>query len=236
MSEVAVAGGGLPANVAGMAQALAQSAGQAGSSGSGELYMKFTKAGEWVYGAEETEVEEGSVWAVNPMGLQHGWTCWGDEGTPKQGSNLGEVMVPAQQPMPEEPEPREDGTWSKCVAFQMRCTGGEDEGVQVLFKSNSRGGRTAYAALLQKLVAQLGENPEAPVALVTLDASSYKHKTYGKIFTPEITVTGWASMDGEAAEPAEQTEQRAAAGQPEDSEPPEPEPEKPARRRRRKAA
>lgn len=235
-NEVATPAGGLPANVAGMAQALAKSAGDAGSNASGELYMKFAK-GEWTYGAEETEPEEGSIWAVNPMGLQHGYTCWGDNGSAKEGQNLGEIMVPAQSPMPEMPDPIEDGTWSKAVSFQMRCTNGEDEGVQVLYKANSRGGRTAYAELLQKIVTQLSSDPAHPVALVKLSGSSYKHKTYGKIFTPVLEVTGWASMDGEAAAataPAVEDQAGASGDSAGDAEPPADPP--PARRRRRKAA
>lgn len=229
--EVSATSAALPANVANMAQALAQSAGSAGTSGAGELFMKFTKTGEWVYGAEETEAQDGSVWAVNPLGLQHGWTCWGNENSPNKGKNLGEVMVPAQQPLPEEPAAMTDGTWTKAVAIQMRCTNGDDEGLQVLFKSNSRGGRQAYAALVQALVAQLGDSPQSPVALVSLEADSYKHNTYGKIMTPMITVTGWAGMDGEEAAEVEAVEDDGDNTPPED-----PEPAKPARRRRRKAA
>ena len=87
--------------------------------------MKMTKFGEWVYGAENTEVEEDAILAVNPMGFQHGWTAWGSKDRGNDGVNVGEVMVPATQPMPDINDlPNVNGDWSKCIAVQMRVTNG----------------------------------------------------------------------------------------------------------------
>ena len=90
-TEVSKANGGLPANITNMAAALAQSSVSAGAAGGGELYMQFTKFGEWVFGAEKTETEEGSVWAINPQGFTHGFIAWDQDNT-SQGPT-GEVMV-----------------------------------------------------------------------------------------------------------------------------------------------
>lgn len=233
-NDVAAAGNNLPANIGNMAAALAQSAGTAGSSGAGELYLKMTKFGEWVYGAEETEIEEGAILAINPMGFQHGWTAWGSKERGNDGQNVGEVMVPATQPMPLETDlPQVNGDWTKCIAVQMKVTSGEDAGIQLLWKANSLGARKAYAAILQAVVARIQEGAAAVVPLVELTTDSYTHKTYGKIFTPELKVTGWADMDGEqAAEPA-------AAIEEQPTEPADPQPEEqeaPKRRRRRKTS
>ena len=47
-----------------LAKGLQQSVATAGAdSGS---FMKFTKFGAWVHGAEDVEVEEGSTWAIHP--------------------------------------------------------------------------------------------------------------------------------------------------------------------------
>jgi len=217
--------GNLPANVTAMATALAQSASTAGASGSGELYLKMTKFGEWVYGPENTELEEDAILAVNPMGFSHGFQAWPDEG----GRPTGEVMVPATQPMPSEVDlPEVKGTWSKCVSVQLRQTNGEDSGLQYIWKGNSLGVRKAYAALLQEQVSRIQGGSEDFVPLVKLNADSYTHGTYGKIFTPEVEVVGWANMDGE------QVEEPAAAIEKQDEEPAAE--EKPARRRRRKAS
>ena len=235
--EVANVGGSLPANVQDMAAALANSAGQAGAAGGAENYMKFTKFGEWVFGAENTETEEGSKWAVNPNGFQHGYICWGIEGTPAEGTNLGEMLVPATQPMPLESDlpVYENGNWSKCIAVSMVCLDGEDEGIQVQWKANSHGGRKAYTQLLQAVIQQLQASAAEPVAVVSLEASSYDHKKYGKIFTPVLKVTGWMGMDGTPAEEPAAAIEEAPAEAPEEAAPAASE-EAPRRRRRRKAS
>lgn len=188
----------LPANIANMATALVQSASQAGASTSSDAFMKFSKFGEWVYGVENTEVEEGSVWAVNPFGLTHGWVAWGTEAHGTDGQNVGEMMVPVTHPFPQEGLlPAVKGEWSKAVGVQMRCTNGEDEGVQVMWKSNSLGGRKAYAALMQSMSARITSgNPEC-MPLVLLKADNYPHKKYGKIWTPVFEIVGWAAHDAE---------------------------------------
>ena len=218
---------GLPANVTAMATALAASVSGAGAQSTGDLYAKMTKFGEFVYGADNTEVEEGSHWAVNPTGFQHGFVAWGNAQHGTEGQNVGEVMVPATSPMPLESElPDVKGSWSKAVAIQLRCTNGEDEGVQILFKSNSLGGRKAYAAVLQAVVGKIQAGEAECVPLVEMNAESYEHKTYGKIFNPVFEIVGWATMDGEKAEEPDGTEPAAE----------EPAAEEKPRRRRRKAS
>jgi hypothetical protein len=231
MSEVAKTGG-LPANITSMAAALSQSSVAAGAAGGGELYMQFTKFGEWVYGAEKEETEEGSQWAINPAGFSHGFIAW-DQGNTSNGPT-GEVMVSATQPMPlEENLPDVKGKWAKAIGVQLRCVSGEDEGAQSVWKANSLGARKTYAEILQAVVARIGEGVDTVVPLVELKNDSYTHKTYGKIFTPVVEIVGWATMEGEAvAEPAaaiEEQEPSTQAAEPEAE-------EKPARRRRRKAS
>ena len=215
----------LPANVVNLAASLVNSAAQAGSANTGDLYAKMTKFGEFVYGADNTEFEEGAIWAVNPAGFQHGFVAWGDKNHGTEGSNVGEVMVPATQPMPGEGDlPDVKGSWSKAVAIQMRCTNGEDEGTQVLFKTNSVGGRKAYASLLQAVVGRIQAGHADCVPLVECESDWYDHKTYGKIYTPEFKVVGWANMDGEkSAEAPKAVEEKPA------------EAEEAPRRRRRKS-
>jgi len=226
----------LPANIVNMATALAQSASQAGASTSSDAYMKFSKFGEWIYGVENTEVEEGSIWAVNPLGFVHGWTAWGTKEHGTNGQNVGEMMVPATQPMPQEGNlPTVKGNWAKGIGIQMRCTNGEDEGVQVMFKSNSLGGRKAYAAILQSVVARITAGEPHCMPLVKLGNDSYDHKEYGKIFTPVLEVVGWAAHDAEkpVAESATVDRLPPHADAPKVEETPKEAEEAPRRRRRR---
>ena len=143
----------LPANLANLATGLAQSA--ATSAGvDGLQFMKFTKFGEFLYGPDSIEVEEGSQWAANPEGFGQGWIAWGDKAHGTEGEMLGEVMANASGPMPPMPDPV-DGQWTEQRAMQLACTSGEDEGVQCLFKVNSLGGKKFYAALVREVVKRI---------------------------------------------------------------------------------
>ena len=117
------------------------------------------------------------------------------------------------------------GNWSPQVGIQLRCTDGEDEGTQCLYKTNSVGGRKAYTVLVQKVVAKINSGTDEVVPLVRLNAGSYKHAKYGKIYTPEFIITGWTTMDNMPVAPEPEAET------PEVPEPA-PEPQKPKRARK----
>ena len=213
--------GQLPAAVANLAGGLAQSAASAATT-DGLQYMKFTKFGEFLFGADSIEVEQGSEWAINPQGFGHGWIAWGDKAHDTEGEMLGEVMGPAHEPMPAQPGPVE-GSWSEQRAMQMACISGEDAGTQCLFKVNSLGGKKFYASLVTEVVKRISGGEAKVVPVINLSADSYQHQKYGKIFTPTYKIVRWEEID--ATEPA--------AEAPEEEAPAE---EEPRRRRRRATA
>ena len=43
------------------------------SGGGGFAILKMDKTGHWVFGADQTEIEEDSLWAVNPFSFVHGF-------------------------------------------------------------------------------------------------------------------------------------------------------------------
>jgi hypothetical protein len=59
------------------------------------VILKMDKTGHWVFGADQTEVDDDATWAVNPFSFVHGFICWGD------GEVLAEKMVSVAQPLPE---------------------------------------------------------------------------------------------------------------------------------------
>ena len=61
----------------------------------GVVIIKMDKTGHWVFGADQTEIEDDSLWAINPFSFVHGFIAWGD------GEVLGEKMVSVSQPLPE---------------------------------------------------------------------------------------------------------------------------------------
>ena len=217
----------LPANVANMAQAIAASVTSAGAATNDGFYGGMDKYGAHYYGADRTEIVPEDKWAGNILNFQHGWTAWGTEEHGTDGQNVGEVMVPISQPLPLESDlPEVKGEWSKAICMQLKCITGEDEGVQILWKSNSYGGRKAYAALMTQVMEKLNAGQADCFPVMNLESSSYNHKKYGKIFTPEFNVCGWITQDGVQAEEPAAIEEKAE----------EPVEEKPTRRRRRKAS
>lgn len=214
----------VPAALAGMAAGLAASV---ATSAEGTAFMKFTKFGEWVFGAQEDEVEENSHWAINPQAFGHGWIAWGDAQHDTEGEMLGEIMGPATQALPPQPEPVE-GRWTEQRAIHLACINGEDEGVQVMYKTNSQGGLKAYNAIIMDVVKRIQAGNTDIVPVVELLSDDYNHKTYGKIFTPVLKVIEWVSTDQATPAVPEEIEEEELVE--EEEEPPTP------RRRRRKAA
>jgi hypothetical protein len=158
--------------------------------------LKMDRTGHWVFGADQTEVEEGSRWAVNPFSFIHGYIAWGE------GEVLGEKIAPITQPLPEiddAPLGAKRG-WEKLVGMSLACISGEDKGLNVRYTVTSVGGKKAVQALATTIAEQVETDPTKPVPVITLGKDHYQHKAYGRIFTPVFDVVEWASMDGEPAE------------------------------------
>ena len=175
---------------------------------SGTVILKMDKTGHWVFGADQTEVEEGSLWAANPFSFVHGYIAWGD------GDVLGETMVSVSEPLPEPPPapPQSKKGWEKQVGLSLKCISGEDTGLEVRYTTTSVGGKRSVQSLAVSIAEQVEKNQSKPVAIVRLGQEHYQHKSYGRIYTPVFSVVDWVSMDGEAsAAPAEAEEAPAAA-------------------------
>jgi len=173
----------------------------------GSVILKMDKGGHWIYGAEQTEVESDSTWAVNPFSFIHGYIAWGD------GEVLGEMMVPVTEPKPELP-PVPHGAkkgWEVQVGMSLKCLTGPDKGLEVRYTTTSVGGKRAVNTLGVAIAAQCETTPGKPVPVVALKKDSYQHKSYGKIYTPVFEIQDWASMDGQTEDAEEGKEEAAPA-------------------------
>lgn len=176
----------------------------------GNPFLRMGKDGTWVYGADDTEVSDDQVWAVNVLDIRHGWIAWKEreQDSKDPARVLGERMVLMSQPKPEEHSlPHvEEGKWTNQIDIPLKGVGGEDADIEVNFKTNSVGGLNEAGRLVDAIMKQLDINPEKFVPLVKLTNDHYKHKVYGKIYTPVFDIVGWTSIDvpEQAATPAEQ--------------------------------
>ena len=172
----------------------------------GVVILKMDKTGHWVFGADQTEVEDDAKWAVNPFSFVHGFIAWGD------GEVLGEKMTSVSNPLPEldEAPPQAKKGWETQVGMSLKCISGEDEGMEARYTVTSVGGKRAVQALAVAIANQVEVDQSKPVPVVLLKKEHYQHKSYGRIYTPVFEIVEWVGMDGEAAEPEAQAEEPAA--------------------------
>lgn len=163
----------------------------------GTVILKMDKTGHWVFGADQTEIEDDSTWAVNPFSFVHGYIAWGD------GEVLSEKMASVTQPLPEidEAPPGAKKGWETQVGLSLKCLTGEDKDMEARYQTTSVGGKRSVQALAIAIAEQVEKDQTKPVPVVRLKKDHYAHKSYGKIYTPVFEVVEWVSMDGEAAKP-----------------------------------
>ena len=166
----------------------------------GVVMLKMDKTGHWVYGADQTEIEDDSTWAVNPFSFVHGFIAWGD------GEVLGEKMVSVSQPLPEldAAPPQSKRGWETQVGMSLKCLNGEDKDMEARYTTTSVGGKRSVQTLALAIAAQVEKDQSEPVPVVRLKKDHYTHKSYGKIFTPVFEIVEWISMDGAADAPSQE--------------------------------
>ena len=174
----------------------------------GTVILKMDKTGHWVFGADQTEVEDDATWAVNPYSFVHGFIAWGD------GEVLGEKMASVTQPLPEldaAPTGAKRG-WEMQIGMALKCRNGEDKDMEARFTTTSVGGKKAVQALGISIATQVDKDPTNPVPVVRLRKDHYTHKSYGKIYTPVFEIVAWVGMDAADTEPEAVAEEPAPAG------------------------
>ena len=168
----------------------------------GTVILKMDKTGHWVFGADQTEVEDDALWAINPFSFIHGFIAWGD------GEVLGEKMVGVSEPLPEldnAPANAKRG-WETQIGMSLKCTNGEDKDMEARFTTTSVGGKKAVQILGVAIATQVDKDQSKPVPIVRLKKDHYQHKSFGKIYTPVFEIVEWVGLDGAKDEEAAPTE------------------------------
>jgi hypothetical protein len=179
-----------------------------------KMLTKGRDAGTWVFGQQETEVEEGSLWAINPMSIKHGYVAWDTEGggAPKE-----EIMVSINRPLPAKDQlpvlgqstPDKKGNTHQLEYQDQRsidvvCIAGEDEGTIVEYKQSSTGAMKLFAKIINALLDQVQKGDDI-VAVGRWGFSTYEHTKYGEIYNPEFEIVEWRTVeDTSPAAPADE--------------------------------
>lgn len=169
--------------------------------GGDKQFLKMDKGnGDWIFGQEETVVEDGSLWAVNPMSLMHGYISWDGNQQVE-----GEMMVPVSRAVPSPDSLKVSGSadgrptgqngWQFQMSVDMVCIDGEDNGTVVQYKQSSVGAMKAFRTLVDAIGAQIEGGKDEIVPIIEMKSDSYKHKKYGRIFNPLFEIKEWRTMD-----------------------------------------
>ena len=196
MNDVVAFGSGKLPSVQSLTTALRSLETEVGAAGM--VMLKMDKTGHWVFGADQTAVDDDSTWAINPFSFVHGYIAWGE------GEVLGEKMVPVSDPLPEmdTPPPGAKRGWEMQVGMSLKCMSGEDKGMEARYTVTSVGGKRAVQKLALEIAAQVEKDQTKPVPVVRLKKDHYTHKSYGRIFTPVFEITNWSDLEGNADTPA----------------------------------
>ena len=193
MNDVVAFGNGKLPSVQSLTTALRSLETEVGAAGM--VILKMDKTGHWVFGADQTEIDDDSTWAINPFSFVHGYIAWGE------GEVLGEKMVPVSDPLPEmdTPPPGAKRGWEMQVGMSLKCMSGEDKGMEARYTVTSVGGKRAVQKLALEIAGQVEKDQTKPVPVVRLKKDHYTHKSYGRIFTPVFEITNWIDLEGNAA-------------------------------------
>ena len=151
-------------------------------------YLKLTKAGEWVHGADEDEINPKSLFAVSTESFCAGFQAWDD------GVLAGEEIALLTSPPVTKADLENVGAdWKPLIGFHLLCISGPDKGLVLSYKTTSKGGIKEVNTLMKSIVAHVksGKHDGNLVPVVALTTDSYRHKKYGKIYTPVIEIADW---------------------------------------------
>ena len=209
-----------------------------------KIYMIF-KNGEYLFGADQEEIPEGTRFIANMAGLRIGWKHWsGKRVTAERMGPLAEGYRPpdrhelgdfdqSQWELDDKRQPRDP--WQFTNELVLR---GLETGDEFVFASSGKGGLGAVGELC-KAYGRLYRQKPGMAPVIELSSDHYNHKVFGKTYFPVLKLVDWV-REPDAAEPAAEVApaalpvHSAAPSAPPPSPPPPPkapEPEKPKRTR-----
>jgi hypothetical protein len=169
---------------------------EAGGVASAFPFIGINGDGIWAYGQDRTEVQEGSLWAIDIRTWQHGYIAW-PPNTSKERKPLGERMVPASSALPDLASlPVVPVPYQLQFAFELLCMTGEDSGTMALYKNGSYGAKVIIQTLVEEVRKQAKADQTRLCPVVELQIRSYFHQEWKKtIYNPVLQIHKWISFE-----------------------------------------
>jgi hypothetical protein len=176
----------------------------------GAPLLKFTKQGEFAI-SDIDNIPDGTRCVAHADEIDLGWVKWVD-GRPedRRVGRVADKFVPPKRDDlgdndPQQWELQDDGTRRDVWQFQMSVPITRlDNQETYRFTTGSKGGLACIGKLTRTYGRRVSDEKVPGLPIVELKADHYKHRTYGKIFTPSMIVVGWTGEDGKPLSLAEE--------------------------------
>ena len=188
----------IQASTGSLAARIAQAKKPAPSGNGTTGFLKFVfDDGAYVFGRDQEDVT-GDLVLVNTNSICHGWTIWAD-------SKATKVLSTFDKELPEAPAPIGGNQPTEARAFGAAFYDDGKPGSQLVFETNSFGGRKGVDTLIGQIIDRVTSGEEVYLyPVVKLTSESYKNKNYMNklIHNPVFEVVKWCDVNG--LEPGEQ--------------------------------
>jgi hypothetical protein len=171
------------------------------TSGLGRL-LKFNK-GKYFTGDDEVSIGREKI--AHVLSLARGWVKFVDGKVVQQ--EIGKVAEGYKQAVRNELGDLDESKWERDARGNPRDPWSEqmylpmedaETGEIAVFVTGSHGGKGAIRALLNVA----GRNLDKGAPVIRLAVSSYRHRTFGRIETPDFPVVSWTGSSGVVEKPA----------------------------------
>jgi hypothetical protein len=169
----------------------------------GAPLLKFTKQGEFAISDVES-IPAGTQCIAHADEITLGWVKWVDGRPDPEQRHVGRVadkFVPPQRKELGDLDPLQwelqDGEPKDPWQFQMTVPVTRlDTSETYQFTTGSKGGLACVGKLTRAYGRRVQEEKAPGLPIVELKADSYKHRLYGKIFTPSMIIVSWTDAGG----------------------------------------
>jgi hypothetical protein len=186
----------------------------------GANFLSF-KAGEWLYGSNESVLPLNTRLAANMNGLRVGWRKWWSAQVVDDRTTLLIEQVPLEprQSLGDldeslwelSPEGKARDPWTVTNMLELVDV---KTGATYLYTTQSKGGIGCIASLCEAYSKLGRQQPEGYTPVVTNGNDYYTHQAYGKTYVPVLTIVGWLDENGKPAGEAEKQPESVAVAAP----------------------